>query len=253
MGDCSGATHHSQVHTAMQAGSSSANAAPPSVPSTRPPTHLPTPIGLVNNGVHVTDGNTPSIWTVDPFQMLQLPTHQPAPMRVPASGPSPEEKIFGCSKDARFGTETTTHELGRLEIVTMRQLQRALQHKITQNTRNPSGYWAAFHKLDRRGVQHLNLDDLIAAVRGFNLVASPELIKQLLHAIDSDHDGVLSLSEFVAGLQSDNRSTLQLQPETQHGVSSRRHFRAIKFHHPLHNVAHMSAYHQFEDNLAGRQ
>jgi len=222
------------------------------VPSTRPATHVMTPIGLVNNGVHVTDGNTPSIWTAEPVQVLQLPTHPPLPRRGDFTGPSPHEKIFGCSKDARFGTETTTHELGRLEIVTMRQLQRALQHKILQNTRNPAGFWSAFHKLDRRGAQNLNLDDLIAAVRGFNLVASDELIKQLLHALDSDHDGVLSLSEFVAGLQSDNRSTLQLQPGPQHGVSSRRHFRGIKFHHPLHNVAHLSAYHQFEENLAGQ-
>ena len=69
----------------------------------------------------------------------------------------------------------------------MRQLQRALQNKITQNTRNPMGVWSAFHKLDRRGVQHLNLADLIAAVRGFNLVASDELVTQLLHALDRDH------------------------------------------------------------------
>jgi hypothetical protein len=69
----------------------------------------------------------------------------------------------------------------------MRQLQRALQNKITQNTRNPMGVWSAFHKLDRRGVQHLNLGDLIAAVRGFNLVASDELVTQLLHALDRDH------------------------------------------------------------------
>ena len=139
-------------------------------------------------------------------------------------------------------------EHSRLEIVTMRQLQRALQQKIMQSTRTPGGFWQVFHKLDRRNVQHLNLDDLTAAVRGFNLLCSDELIRQLLHALDSDHDGELSLSEFM-GLQSDSRNTLQLQPQPQHGVSSRRHFhKSLKFHHPLHNVAHLSAFHRFEEN-----
>lgn len=76
---------------------------------------------------------------------------------------------------------------------------------------------------------------------------------QLLHALDSDHDGVLCLSEFVAGLKADsyNAGVSQLR-QPQYGVSSRRHFRhTLPFNHPLHNVAHLSAYHQFEENPAG--
>ena len=211
--------------------------------------HITTPIGLINNGARISEASgAPSIFTSEPVQVLQLGQHgalrSSGPLR--STGPTQNERLFGVRSGGTW-SETTTHELGRLQIVTMRQLQRALQHKITQNTRNPAGFWAAFHKLDRRGAQHLNLDDLIAAVRGFNLVASDELIKQLLHALDSDHDGVLSLAEFVAGMQSDNR-TMELQREPQYGVSSRRHFRNIKFHHPLHNVAHLSTFHQFEEN-----
>ena len=192
--------------------------------------------------------------------MLQLGTPDPSRSTAPTRGhlkphrqgpsqqghgPSQQELLFGGRRE-QVNAETTTIELGRHEMVTIRQLQRALQQKIMQNTRNQGGLWGAFHKLDRRGVQHLNLADLIAAVRGFNLYASDELIQQLLRALDSDHDGVLSLSEFVAGLQSDGRGMLQSEP--QHGVSSRRHFRGIDFHHPLHNVAHLSQLHTFEEH-----
>lgn len=150
-----------------------------------------TPIGLVNNGVHVTGPHgAPSIFTHGPVQVLRLPSQgarahgawQLPPPRAmiaapppPAAGLTAHEKIFG-GKQERSWSETTTQELARLEIVTMRQLQRALQQKITQSTRSPAGLWNAFHKLDRRGAQHLNLEDLIAAVRGFNLVASDELV-----------------------------------------------------------------------------
>ena len=59
-------------------------------------------------------------------------------------------------------------------------------------------------------------------------------------------DGVLSLQEFVAGLKSD--TPLQLQ-QPQHGVSSRRYFsKVLKYNHPLHNLAHLSSLHQFEEN-----
>ena len=188
--------------------------------------------------------------------MLQLPSRgggtsaapsPPAVPRAPAGpgAPTRGELLFGTNSESAHSMETAAQELSRLQIVTMRQLQRALQNKITQNTRNPMGVWSAFHKLDRRGVQHLNLADLIAAVRGFNLVASDELVTQLLHALDRDHDGVLSLQEFVAGLKAD--TPLQLQ-QPQHGVSSRRYFRNLKYHHPLHNVAHLSTLHQFEEN-----
>ena len=94
-----------------------------------------------------------------------------------------------------------------------------------------------------RKKNHLNLADLVAAVRGFNLVASDELVAQLLHALDRDHDGVLSLTEFVNGLRADNNhgsAAVQLQEQPDYKESSRRHFRTIKFHHPLHNAIHLS-------------
>ena len=62
---------------------------------------------------------------------------------------------------------------------------------------------------------------------------------QLLHTLDRDHDGLLSLTEFVNGLRPDNNpgaSAVQLQEIPEYGVSSRRHFKSIGFHHPLHNV-----------------
>lgn len=216
-----------------------------------------TPIGLVNNGVHVTGAaGSPSIFTHGPVQIMRLPSQgarmmQPPPPRntlvappPPVSGLTAHEKIFGGNQE-RTWSETTAQELARLEIVTMRQLQRALQRKLMASTRNPAGLWNAFHKLDRRGVQHLNLDDLVEGVRGFNLVASNELVKQLLHALDSDHDGVLCLAEFMAGMDGGANS---LQPEPSFNISSRRHFRSIKFHHPLHNLAHLSAFHNFEED-----
>ena len=92
--------------------------------------------------------------------------------------------------------------------------------------------------------RHVSYADLRRAVSGFNLVASDELVAQLMQTLDTDHDGLLCLSEFVTGLAADN--SVQLV-EPQLGVSSRRHFRSIKFHHPLHNMAHLSPHHQFED------
>ena len=220
-----------------------------------------TPINLVNNGVHVTGAaGSPSIFSSSPVQVLRLPTQssrfpgagasqfQDAALKRVCGAPAPtteltaHEKLFGA-KCSLLSSETTTGELARHEIVTVSQLQRALRNKIMQATRSPAGLWRAFHKLDQRGTQHLNLSDLIAAVDSFNLVAHHELVKQLLHALDSDHDGELSLSDFVAGLQAN-----QLQSEPSYQPSSRQHFRRhLKFNHPLHNMAHMSAFHSFED------
>lgn len=205
----------------------------------------------------MTDRNRRTIFSSEPVQVLQVhsrgsPLKRSSPMAYQGScsvlhpSPSSYELLFGSSRNGRHQMDTTQHEMSRLEIVTVRQLQRALQNKITQNTRNPMGLWSAFNKLDRRGVQHLNLADLIAAVRGFNLVASDELVTQLLHALDRDHDGVLSLSEFVAGLKESGSSAMQLH-EPDNSVSSRRYFRGLNFHHPLHNVAHLSTLHQFGD------
>ena len=217
-----------------------------------------TPISLVNNGVHINPGagsNQPTIFSSETAQVLQLPsrhgyrppehrTEHRAGADLAYSGPSSSELLFGGRpSEMHFAGDTSAQELSRLEIVTMRQLQRALQNKITQSTRNPMDVWSAFTKLDRRKRNALNLADLVAAVRGFNLVASEELIAQLLQALDRDHDGVLSLTEFVNGLRADNNhgsSAVQLQEQPDYAVSSRRHFRNIKFHHPLHNMLHLS-------------
>ncbi len=180
------------------------------------PLHLGTPLHLVNNGAHVTDNNQKTIFSESPVQVLRLPPTRGAQMARAPSHPSLSAQVSAMAQssnvDRLFGSkgvewkETTTQELGRLEIFTVRQLQRALMQKIQQSTRNPMGVWTAFHKLDRRGVQHLNFDDLRAAVDGFNLLASDELVDQLLRALDSDHDGVLSLPEFVAGLKGERLS-----------------------------------------------
>ena len=224
--------------------------------------HAKTPIALHNEGVRVTDGNQRTIFSSDPIQVLRLSTsagspqkmlpnlmmqmlRPPAPPQRLSSGPSRSELLFGARQvDNQTDTASVSQELSWLKIVTMRSLQRALQSKIMQSTKNPMGLWSAFHKLDRRSAQALNLEDLIAAVKSFNLVASDELCHQLLHALDRDHDGVLSMSEFVAGLQQD--APLQLQDPLSQSVSTRRYFRGLKFHHPLHNAAHLSALHQFE-------
>ena len=215
-----------------------------------------TPIALHNEGVRVTDGNQRTIFSSDPIQMLRLPTSAGSPQKMvlnksafmppkqlSTGGPSKSELLFGARRtDSQTDNQSLSQEMSRLEIVTMRSLQRALQNKIMQNTKNPMGLWSAFHKLDRRSAHALNLGDLIAAVKGFNLVASDELVSQLLQALDRDHDGVLSLSEFVAGLQAD--TPLLLQDPHNNSVSTRRYFRGLNFHHPLHNVAHLSALHQ---------
>ena len=93
--------------------------------------------------------------------------------------------------------------------------------------------YGIFRKLDRSKTGSLNLGDLIAACELYNLHTSEELVSNLLHALDTDRDGVLSLSEFVQGLSYEG---VQLQAPQADVISSRRHFRTIKFHHPFHNV-----------------
>lgn len=238
------------VETAGTAGPSTSASTLPG----RTPAMVQTPIGLMNNGVNVTDGNTPTIWHGAPVQVLSVNSSGRGAVknssRPPPGRGAPEagsyERIFG--QQPQIYKETTSKELGRLSIFTMRQLQRAMQQKILQSTRDPMGVWNAFHKLDRRNCGELNFADLQAAVKGFNLIVSDDLVKELLRALDSDHDGVLSLTEFVAGLKADNNSALQLQPDQSHNVSSRRYFRCMKYHHPLHNLAHLSPLHQFEEN-----
>jgi hypothetical protein len=81
------------------------------------------------------------------------------------------------------------------------------------------------------------------AVKQYNLVAPEILVRELLHALDRDHDGELSLKEFINGLGPDNHqssSAVLLQEGPDYGISSRRHFRTIDFHHPLHNMIHLS-------------
>lgn len=224
-----------------------------------------TPIGYLNNGVHIngaSGANAPTIFAMETAQVLHLPSRGGDILAVGATSsdsraslgrhglhaagakhPSASELLFGGRpSDGGFKGDTTSLELSHLQIVSMRQLQRALQHKITQSTRNPTEIWHAFTKFDRRKRGHLNLADLIVAVRGFNLVASDELVAQL-QALDRDHDGELSLTEFVNGLRADNHggAAVLLQEQPDYKESSRRHFgRSLKFHHPLHNVMHLS-------------
>lgn len=208
-----------------------------------------TPIGLVNNGVHINPNgaNQPTIFSSGTAQVLQLPSRSSRHCmlgRRPGGGPTSSELLFGTRpSDIHFVSDTSTQELSRLQIVTIRQLQRALQNKITQSMRNPMEVFTIFSKLDRGKKNCLNLNDLEVAVRGFNLVCPQELVAQLLHALDRDHDGVLSLSEFIMGLRADNNhgsSAVQLMENPDYGVSSRRHFRSIKHHHPLHNMLHLA-------------
>lgn len=216
-----------------------------------------TPIGLVNNGVHINPNgaNQPTIFSSETAQVFVLPSRgggtsyppQPQHQATRQNGlqrtngfaePSSSQRLFGAS-ETHFASDTSAEELSRLQIVTMRQLQRALQNKITQSTRNPMDVWTAFNKLDRRKKNALNLADLIAAVRGFNLVATEELCAQLLQALDRDHDGVLSLTEFVNAFSDNNHgsSSVQIQEPSAHVESSRKRYgRSLKFHHPLHNA-----------------
>ena len=85
-----------------------------------------TALHLVNNGTHVNERNNPHIFRNQP-QVLKLPSRAAA---AAASTPVPSsyEKLFG--QGHQQPKETTSHELSRHEILTVRQLQRALQSKI---------------------------------------------------------------------------------------------------------------------------
>ena len=95
--------------------------------------------------------------------------------------------------------ESFAHELHRHEITSVRQLQRALQAKIGQQTRGAVPIFRVFQRLDRRRVGLVDAADLHAALETFNLEAPDELVSQLVTSLDLDHDGALCLSEFVAG------------------------------------------------------
>ena len=124
------------------------------VPSTAGHHYNPkTPIGLVNNGVHINPNgrNLPTIFAAETAQVLSLPsragvtaarqnphgTHRHEDREISAS-----EKLFGGHGSSSLNTDTSSHELSRMQCVTM-QLQRALQNKIMQATRNASTYRAS--------------------------------------------------------------------------------------------------------------
>ena len=135
-----------------------------------------TPIGLVNNGVKMNANGAnqfaPTIFSSETAQVLQLPSRggpggSMSNTSLPTKHASASELLFGSRPgEMQLASDTSSFELSRLQIVTMRQLQRALQNKISQSTRNPMDVWTAFSKLDRRKKNHLNLADLVAAVRG---------------------------------------------------------------------------------------
>lgn len=144
------------------------------------------PLHLVNEGVAVNERNKPHIFRRSP-QILQLPSRHQV---TQGSAPRPtHECIFGPGREQP--KETTSLELGRLEILTVRQLQRALQNKILQTIR-PSGLHTAFQKMaSKKGVEcgqaHVDYDDLRKAVRDFNLHVSDELVEPAWGSVRVDH------------------------------------------------------------------
>eukprot|EP00965_Chrysotila_dentata_P183846 6070657-Pleurochrysis_carterae.AAC.6 len=139
--------------------------------------------------------------------------------------------LFGSTESTQM--KTTSEELSRIDITNVHHLQRALQMKIAQATRTQSGTGALFNRLDRSRCGSLDLDDLRAATSYFNIKAPDELIVQLMNALDRDHDQRLSHAEFANGL---GAQAVQLH-EPAVSASTRRQFRSIPFHHPLHNAA----------------
>tara|TARA_B100000780_G_scaffold269557_1_gene228449 strand:+ start:148 stop:1053 length:906 start_codon:yes stop_codon:yes gene_type:complete len=220
--------------------------------------HAQTPLYLVNDGVRLNKNNRPDIFrsSKEP-QVLSLPSrsgrdhedHAVTPdvhyNNMPSGAMDVErnDRIFGAANTPTW-KESVSQELGRKEIKTVSQLQRALQSKIMQSCRPLAGVHALFQKLDRHRRGHIDFADLKAAVKDFNLEASDEIVHQLLRAIDSDHDGMLSLAEFVAGLKANNREGMRLHTP-QMGISSRAYFRTIPFNHPFHNVMHNAPQHFF--------
>lgn len=145
-----------------------------------------TPLRLVNEGVAVTERNMPHIFRDPRAQVMQVANNNVARI-LPSDefGPAAEhvspqfarsvlaEHVFGNGRADEL--QTTSVETQRISIRTARHLQRALQAKIVQVTR-PRGVHAVFKKLDRRGAGALDLDDLIAATRLFNVVAPDEVL-----------------------------------------------------------------------------
>ena len=219
-----------------------------------------TPLYLVNDGVRMNKNNRPDIFrsSKEP-QVLSLPSRsgrnpEVATPKMPSGATDVErnDRIGVVRNDRIFGAanlpvwkESMSQELGGFrKIETVSQLQRALQSKIMQGSRPLVGVHALFQKLDRRRRGHIDFVDLKAAVRDFNLDVPDELVGQLLRAIDSDHDGVLSLAEFVAGLKANNQEGVRLNTP-QVGISSRAYFRTIPFNHPFHNVMNQAPQHFF--------
>ena len=135
----------------------------------RTPNHRKQPT-LLNNGVSVSAAGNPKIFRQG---------RQPQVMAVGESseGPPPEcSRVFHAG--ARAEMITTSGELGRIEISTVRHLQRALQSKLIQATR-PGGVQKIFHKFDRKRIGSLDLQDLQAAVLLASL--SPRTISTFLH------------------------------------------------------------------------
>ena len=217
-----------------------------------------TPLYLVNDGVRMNKSNRPDIFrsSKEP-QVLSLPSRSGrnpdavTPNNNMPSGGTDVERNNAARRDRIFGAantpmlkESVSQELGRKKIRTVSQLQRALQSKIMQSLRPLAGVHALFRKLDRHRRGHIDFADLKAAVKDFNLDAPDEIVHQLLRAIDSDHDGMLSLAEFVAGLKANNREGMRLHTP-QMGISSRAYFRTIPFNHPFHNMMHQAPQHFF--------
>lgn len=162
------------------------------------------PVRLMNNGqpVNTPGVSLPKIFRSGP-QILDVRNQneefspRTAATRRAYSTPDEHERLFGGPK--AYFKESTNSELSRLQVNTVRQLQRALQQKILQTTR-PGGLTAAFYRMATQRVMTdphgrpqvaVGVDDLRRAVAGFNLSASDELVIQLHCVLDTDHDGTL--------------------------------------------------------------
>ncbi|KAL1525885.1 hypothetical protein AB1Y20_020713 [Prymnesium parvum] len=222
---------------------------PTSLPDGADPRSKPD-LRLVNNGLSVnTPGHQlssrPAIFRAGP-QILHLPS-RPPPRPAAAALPS-HERLFGASRPQPH--ESTSAELGRLQIHTVRQLHRALRHRLVQAAR-PAGLAVAFHRLATHATPAdaqaaADVDDLRRAVAAFNLRAPDELVAQLHSLLDTDHDGLLSMSEFAGGLRDDSSGIFQLQQEDC-AISSRRYYKTIGFYHPLHNAPTPSQLQRFTE------
>ena len=91
--------------------------------------------------------------------------------------------------------------------------------------------------------RHAPLSRAAEEANWFTLPSAVRTYRQFLQ-LDTDHDGMLSLAEFVAGLKANNREGMRLHTP-QMGISSRAYFRTIPFNHPFHNVMHNAPQHFF--------